>query len=42
VKVIVHVQITRVTGIYHSYFLYIIFLEKPIYKFPGEYCLNVK
>ena len=41
-KVIVHVQITRVTSIYHSYFsLCNIFWEKPIYKFPGEYCLNV-
>jgi hypothetical protein len=36
VKVIVHAQITRVTSIYHSYFLYnIVFLEKPIYIFPG-------
>ena len=40
-KVMVHVQITRVTSIYHSYFLYNIFWEKPIYKFTGEYCLNV-
>jgi hypothetical protein len=40
-KVIVHVQITRVTSIYHSYFLYNIVWEKPIYKFPGEYFLNV-
>jgi hypothetical protein len=42
VKVIVHVQITRVISIYHSYFLYNIFWEKPIYKFRGEYCLNVR
>jgi hypothetical protein len=43
VKATVHVQITRVTSIYHSYFfLYAIFFgEKPIYKFPGKYCLNV-
>ena len=42
-KATVHVQITRVTSIYHSYFfLYAIFFgEKPIYKFPGKYCLNV-
>ena len=36
VKVIFHVQITRVTSIYHSYFIYNIFLE---WQFPGEYCL---
>jgi hypothetical protein len=36
VKVIVHVKITRVTSIYHSYFMYKIFLER---QFPGEYCL---
>ena len=41
VKVLVHVQITRVTSIYHSYFLYNNFWGKPIYKFPGEYSLNV-
>jgi hypothetical protein len=41
VKVLVHVQITRVTSIYHSYFLYNNFWGKPIDKFPGEYCLNV-
>jgi hypothetical protein len=44
VKVIVHVQITNVTNIYHSYFFpYTIFFEikNAIYKFPGEYCLNV-
>ena len=35
-KVIVHVKITRVTSIYHSYFIYNIFLER---QFPGEYCL---
>ena len=42
-KVMVHEQITRVTSIYHSYFFpyAIFFWEKPIYKFPGEYCLNV-
>jgi hypothetical protein len=36
VKVIVHVKITWVTSIYHSYFIYNIFLER---QFPGEYCL---
>ena len=40
-KVIVHVQITRVISIYHSYFLYNILWGKTIYKFPGKYCLNV-
>ena len=34
--VIVHVKITRVTSIYHSYFIYNIFLER---QYPGEYCL---
>jgi hypothetical protein len=41
VKVTVHVQITRDTSIYHSYFLCNIFWKKPISKFPGEYSLNV-
>jgi hypothetical protein len=41
VKIIVHVQLTRVTIIYYSYFLHTIVWEKPMYKFPGEYCLNV-
>ena len=40
-KILVHVQITRVTSIYYSYFLHTIVREKPMYKFPGEYCLNV-
>jgi hypothetical protein len=40
VKIIAHVQITRVTSIYYSYFLHTIFLGKPMYKFLGEYCLN--
>ena len=40
-KVIVHVQTTRVTSIYHSYFLYNTVWKKPIYKFAGEYCPSV-
>ena len=41
IKVIFHVQITRVTSMHHSYFIYTIFLKKHIYKFCGEYFLNV-
>jgi hypothetical protein len=41
VKIIVHVQITRFTIIYYSYFLHTIIWEKPRYLLPGEYCLNV-
>jgi hypothetical protein len=41
VKIIVHVQLIRVISIYYSYFLHIIFWENPMYKSPGEYCLNV-
>ena len=35
-KILFHVHITRV--ILYLSFLFI--KEKPIYKFPGEYCLN--
>ena len=38
-KVMVHVKMARVTSIYHSYFIYNIFLER---QFPGEYCLKVR